>query len=93
MRKMIGVALGTAVAFAASMASADNVQGTVEKIDPVAKSIVVDGAVYQMPDETTEGTPLEELKVGDKVDIMFSLEEGSDEGAPQRAMMVEKIEE
>ena len=93
MRKMIGFALATAVAFAAGVASAQNVQGTIEEIDPVAKSIIVDGEVYQMPDSTTAGTPLEELKVGDKVDIMFSQEEGEDEGAPQRAMMVEKIEE
>ena len=93
MRKMLGLAAGMAIAFAASIASAQNAQGTIEEIDPVAKTIIVDGEVYQMPDSTTAGTPLEELKVGDKVDIMFSQEEGEDEGAPQRAMMVEKIEE
>ena len=93
MRKMLGLALGSALAFAASTARAGDVQGTIEEIDPVAKSIIVDGEVYQMPDSTTAGISLEELKVGDKVDITFSVEEGEDEGAPQRAMMVEKIEE
>lgn len=93
MRKILGLALGTALAFAASTASAQNVQGTIEEIDPVAKTIIVDGEVYQMPDEMTAGTSLEDLKVGDKVDIMYNPEEGGDEDAHHRAMMVEKIEE
>jgi hypothetical protein len=93
MRKMIGLALGTAVAFAASIASAQNAQGTIEEIDPVAKTIIVDGEVYRMPDETTAGISLEELKVRDRVDITYNPEEGSDEDAHHEAMMVEKIEE
>ena len=43
MHKTAGLALGTALALAASIASAQNVQGTVENIDPGAKTIVVDG--------------------------------------------------
>jgi hypothetical protein len=93
MRKMIGFALATAVAFAASVASAQNVQGTIEEIDPVGKSIVVDGKVYQMPDEMTAGTPLEELKVGDKVDITVNEEDRGDDESRARAMMVNKVEE
>lgn len=93
MRKIVGLALGTALAFAASTASAQNVQGTIEEIDPVAKTIIVDGEVYEMPDEMTAGTSLEDLKVGDKVDIMYNPEEGGDEDARHRAMMVEKMEE
>jgi PDZ domain-containing secreted protein len=93
MRKMIGLALGTAVAFAASIASAQNAQGMIEEIDPVAKTIIVDGEVYRMPDETTAGVSLEELKVGDRVDITYNPEEGSDEDAQHEAMMVEKIED
>ena len=93
MRKFVGLVLGMAIAGAASIASAQNVQGTVEEIDPVAKTIIVDGDVFQMPDATTAGTPLEELKVGDKVDIMYNPEEGSDEDSRYRAMQVEKIQE
>jgi PDZ domain-containing secreted protein len=59
----------------------------------VAKAIIIDGEVYKMPDETTAGVSLEELKVGDKVDITYTEEEGSDEDAQHEAMMVEKIEE
>ncbi len=92
MRKAVGVALVTAMALAASIASAQNVQGTIENIDPVANSIVVDGKVYQM-DETTGGTPFEELKVGDKVDITVSGEDRGDDESMQPAMMVEKVEE
>jgi hypothetical protein len=93
MYKTAGLALGTALALAASIASAQNVQGTVENIDPGAKTIVVDGRTYQMPEETTEGTPIEELKVGDKVEITVSEEGGADEEAMQPAMMVQKVEE
>lgn len=91
MRKTAGLVLGAAIAVAASIASAQSVQGTIEKIDPVAKSILVDDNVYQM-DETTAGTPFEELKVGDKVNITAS-EEDRGEDAMKPAMMVEKVEE
>jgi hypothetical protein len=93
MRKMLGLAAGMAIAFAASIANAQTAQGTIEEIDPVAKTIIVDGEVYQMPDETTAGVSLDELKVGDKVDITFNEEEGSDEDARHLATMVEKVEE
>ena len=93
MRKMLGLAAGMVIAFAASIASAQDVQGTIEEIDPVAKTITVDGEVYQMPDATTAGTSLEDLKVGDKVDIMFNPEDEQDSEAARNAMMVEKIEE
>jgi hypothetical protein len=93
MRKTAGLALGTAIAFAASIASAQSVEGTIENIDPVAKTIVVDGKAYQMADETTAGTPLEELKVGDKVSITTSGEDRGDDESQQPAMSVEKIEE
>ena len=93
MRKMIGFAVATALAFAAGVASAQNAQGTIENIDPVAKTIVVDGQVYQMPDETTAGVSLEELEVGDKVDITFSDEDRGDDTSVQKAMMVEKVED
>jgi hypothetical protein len=93
MHKTAGLALGTALVLAASIASAQNVQGTVENIDPAAKTIVVDGRTYQMPEEMTEGTPIEELKVGDKVEITVSEESGADEEAMQPAMMVQKVEE
>jgi hypothetical protein len=93
MRKMIGFAVATALAFAAGVASAQNAQGTIENIDPVAKTIVVDGQVYQMPDETTAGVALEELEVGDKVDITFSDEDRGDDTSVQKAMMVEKVED
>jgi PDZ domain-containing secreted protein len=76
-----------------AFASAQNVQGTVENIDPAAKTIVVDGRTYQMPEETTEGTPIEELKVGDKVEITVSEEEGGEEEAIQPVMMIQKVEE
>ncbi len=81
------------MALAASVASAQNVQGTIENIDPVAQTIVVDGNVYQIARQTTAGTPLEELKVGDKVNITASEEDRGDEGSNQPAMMVEKVEE
>jgi Protein of unknown function (DUF1344) len=95
MRKMLGLALGTAIAVGAGIASAQdqNVQGgTIEDIDPAAETIVVDGKTYQMPDETTAGTALEENKVGDKVDITLPDEDRGGQDSLPRAMMVEKVE-
>jgi Protein of unknown function (DUF1344) len=95
MRKMLGLALGTAIAFGAGIASAQdqNVRGgTIEDIDPVAETIVVDGKAYQMPDETTAGTALEELQVGDKVDITVPDEQRGGQDSLPQAMMVEKVE-
>jgi hypothetical protein len=92
MRKTAGLVLGAAIAVAASIASAQSVQGTIENIDPVAKSIVVDDKVYQI-DETTAGTPFEELEVGDKVNITASDEDRGEDESMQPAMMVEKVEE
>jgi hypothetical protein len=91
MRKTAGLVFGAALAVAASIASAQSVEGTIEKMDPVAKSLLVDGILYQM-DETTTGTPFEELKVGDKVNITASEEDRSEE-AMKPAMVVEKVEE
>jgi hypothetical protein len=94
MRKMLGLALGTAMAFGAGIASAQNQNvesGTVENIDPVAKTIVVEGQTYQMPDETTAGTPLEELEVGDKVDITVPDEDRGGQDSMPRARMVQKV--
>jgi hypothetical protein len=94
MRKTLGVALGAAIAFGAGIASAQNqnVQGgTIENIDPVAKTIVVEGRAYQIPDETTAGTPFEELEVGDKVDIMVPEEDSGEQDSMPRAMMVQKV--
>ena len=92
MRKTAGLALGAAIAVAAGVASAQSVEGTIENIDPIAKSIVVDGKVYQI-DSTTAGTPFEELDVGDKVNITAREEDRGEEEAMQPAMMVEKVEE
>ena len=96
MRKIAGLVLGMVVGLAAAVASAQNVQGTVVEIDPTAKTITVDqGAereVYRMPEATTAGVSLEELKVGDRVDVMFNPEDEQDSEAVRSATMVEKIE-
>jgi hypothetical protein len=62
-------------------------------MDPLAKSITVDGKIYQMPEAMTAGTDLDDLKVGDKVDILYNPEDGSDEDSRYQAMQVEKIKE
>jgi hypothetical protein len=68
------------------------VQGTISDIDPIAKSITVDGQSYHMPDATTAGVSLDQLNVGEKVEsILKPLDEGQD--AYRRAMMVKKVEE
>jgi hypothetical protein len=93
MRKILGMAVGTAIALAVTAASAQSVEGTIEAMDPLAKSITVDGKIYQMPEAMTAGTDFDDLKVGDKVDIHYNPEDGSDEDSRYQAMQVEKIKE
>ena len=93
MRKILGLALGAAVACAATSASAEEVRGTIEKIDPVAKAIIVNGDAYRMPEATTGGVSLDQLKVGDKVEIMYNQEDPTSQEAYPQAMMVKKVEE
>jgi PDZ domain-containing secreted protein len=93
MRKFLGMAVGTAIAVAVSAANAQTAEGTIEEIDPVMKTITVDGQVYTMPEETAAGTDVNDLEVGDRVNITYETDEGADEDATHRAMLVEKVEQ
>jgi hypothetical protein len=76
MPRTLGFALGAAVALAAGVASAQDVQGTMSDVDPIAKSITVDGQSDRMPVATTAGVSLDQLNVGEKVEIIFKPDAG-----------------
>jgi hypothetical protein len=46
-----------------------------------------------MPEETAAGTDVNDLEVGDRVNITYETDEGADEDATHRAMLVEKVEQ
>jgi hypothetical protein len=91
MPRTLGLALGRCGCSRSGPRKRTGVQGTISDIDPIARSITVDGQSYRMPDATTAGVSLDELKVGEKVEIILKpLDEGQD--ACRRAMMVKKLD-
>ena len=93
MRKIIGSAMAAAMMLAASIAYADNVEGTIEEIDRQANKMIVDGQVFDVSEVMTAGATLDNLKEGDKVNVFFTREGGGDEDDEFRAMQVDKVTE
>jgi hypothetical protein len=90
MRKIL-FALGTSLALVAGTAYAEQAEGTIEKVDMTAGTIMVDGAIYRVMDEGTAGDTIEDLKEGDKVQIQYQLEEGNEDKS-FNALQVDKVE-
>jgi Cu/Ag efflux protein CusF len=86
---MMGLALGTALGLAASAALAENLEGTIEKIDRNAKTMVVEGEVFDVTEVMTAGATLDDLKEGDKVDVFYTEKKNEDD--QHTAMEITKI--
>jgi PDZ domain-containing secreted protein len=91
MRKIL-IAIGTSLAFVAGTAYAEQAEGTIEKIDATAGTIMVDGDNYRVLDEGTAGDTLQDLKEGDKVTIQFKREGGGEKDGYFNALQVDKVE-
>jgi Cu/Ag efflux protein CusF len=85
----MGLALGTALGLAASAALAEKLQGTIQKIDRNAKTMVVEGEVFDVTEEMTAGATLDDLKEGDKVDVFYTEKKNEDD--QHTAMEITKI--
>ncbi len=90
MRKIIGPALAATVLFAAT-AYAENLEGTVEKIDFNTKKMTVGGEIFDVTEAMTAGATLEDLKEGDKVNVFYTEKKNEDD--QHTAMEITKIEE
>ncbi len=70
MRRLLGSVLGLSIGFSAAAALADDLVGTVEKLDPNSSSIWIGGVSYQVEGQS-EPLKFADIKVGDKVHITF----------------------
>jgi hypothetical protein len=67
---MLGAVTAAALAFAAGIASADEVSGEVQNIDATMKTFTVGDKTLQWSENST-GVKLDEIEEGDKVKVMF----------------------
>ena len=90
MHRMLGLAAALAVAFTASLASAEEITGAIGKIDLSANTFMVGDKLFAASPDNTVGAKLSELKEGDKVTVVFTEETHGDN--PINAMELKKAE-
>ena len=72
MRKLLTVGGAAAVGLWAVTASADQVTGTISKIDLIRNTFVVDGIYFTAAPSNTVGAQLSSLKEGDRVTVEYA---------------------
>ena len=72
MRKLLAVGGAAAVGLWAMTASADQVTGTISKIDLIRNTFVVDGTYFTAAPNNTVGAKLSNLKEGDRVTVEYA---------------------
>jgi len=99
MHKTLVSSAAVALALAAGAASAAQWTGTVEQINEVQRTIVVNDEtrpdqqhVFTVSDMNTVGATIPDLREGDQVSIFYSAA-GAREGQPTNAMRIEKVGE
>jgi hypothetical protein len=68
--KLSALAIATSLLVAAGAAMAESMTGTVDSVDPNARTIVVNGQPYQL-EEQASGLKIDQIAVGQKVTIQF----------------------
>jgi hypothetical protein len=89
MRKLLTVGAAAAVGLWAAAASADQVTGTISKIDLVRNTFVVDGIYFTAAPSNTVGARLSRLKDGDRVTVAYA-GDWADQRGPVNAMILRK---
>ena len=90
MYRMLGMAAVAVFALGTAGASAADAEGPIERIDLTTNTFSVNGILFTASAQNTVGPTLEELKVGDKVDVFY---EDSGGAEPYNAVTIEKMEE
>jgi Cu/Ag efflux protein CusF len=70
MRKLFTAALALPFVLSAGMALADQVSGTVEKVDASSNTVWIGGSPYQFEAQTAP-VKFSEVKAGDKLELQF----------------------
>ena len=72
MKKLFATAFALPLLLGAGAAMADQATGTVESVDPNARTVVVGGTPYMLENGAT-GQKIDEIKVGEKVTVQFDV--------------------
>jgi hypothetical protein len=71
MQRLLGPVVATALIAGATLAHADQITGYVADINTIKNTFVVGDTVFTASPTNTVGTPLKDLKEGDKVTIRY----------------------
>ena len=73
MRRILAVTLAVPMLWlGAGAALADQVEGTVEKVDPNSNTVWINGSPYQLEGQAA-GLKITEIKVGEKVRLQYDV--------------------
>jgi hypothetical protein len=89
MKRLLGPAAATALIFSATLAYADTVTGYITNINHTQNRLEVGDTLFNASPNNTVGTPLEELKAGDKVTVTYA---ASTSGSVSNARSIAMVE-
>jgi Cysteine rich repeat len=72
MQRLLGLAAATALTLSATLAHAESVTGYVTNINSTQNRLEVGGKLFNAAANNTVGTPLDEIREGDKVTVAYS---------------------
>ena len=72
MQRALGLAAATALIFSATIAHAEAVTGYITNINSTQNRFEVDDTLFNAAPNNSVGTPLDELKAGDKVTVTYA---------------------
>jgi hypothetical protein len=89
MKRLLGPAAATALILSATLAYADTVTGYITNINHTQNRLEVGDTLFNASPSNTVGTPLEELKAGDKVTVTYA---ASTSGSVSNARSIAMVE-
>jgi hypothetical protein len=89
MHKLLAIGAAAVLGLWAIAASANEVTGTISKIDQTRNVLVIDGIPYTASPYNTVGVKLSQLKVGDRVTLQYA-DTLSQERWPINAMVLKR---
>jgi hypothetical protein len=89
MQRLFGLAAAIALILGATLAHADQITGYVKNINTTKNTFVVGDTVFTAAPNNTVGTPVTDLKEGDKVTVMY---QKSTSGAVNNANSITVVE-
>jgi Cysteine rich repeat len=89
MQRLLGLAAATALTLSATLAHAESITGYVTNVNSTQNRFAVGDTLFNAAPNNTVGTPLDEIKAGDKVTVTYST---STSGAVSNARSISMVE-